>query len=286
MRLSPRRSTPLAIVGIGCLFPKADGLGDLLGEHQARRRLHRPGAADPLEARRLLRRRPEGAGHDLRPPRRLPRPGRVQPAGEFGIAPNDLEATDTSQLLGAGRRAAGARGRRVRTPDRDRFDANRVSVILGVTGTLELVIPLGARLGHPLWRKALDATPAWPTTSPTTSCSASPSRYVALAGELVPRAARQRRRRADRQPPRPGRHQLRRRRGVRQLARADAPGRPGAAARPVRHGRHRRRRHVQRHLHVHVLQQDARPCRRPATRSRSTPTATARCSAKGWAWSC
>ncbi|MCR5661871.1 MAG: SDR family NAD(P)-dependent oxidoreductase, partial [bacterium] len=29
------------------------------------------------------------------------------------------------------------------------------SVILGVTGTLELVIPLGARLGHPYWRKAL-----------------------------------------------------------------------------------------------------------------------------------
>src|SRR5439155_4536861 len=26
---------------------------------------------------------------------------------------------------------------------------------LGVTGTLELVIPLGARLGHPIWRRAL-----------------------------------------------------------------------------------------------------------------------------------
>src|SRR5205823_9726136 len=32
---------------------------------------------------------------------------------------------------------------------------NRVSVILGVTGTLELVIPLGARLGHPKWRRAM-----------------------------------------------------------------------------------------------------------------------------------
>jgi acyl transferase domain-containing protein len=27
--------------------------------------------------------------------------------------------------------------------------------MLGVTGTLELVIPLGARLGHPIWRRAL-----------------------------------------------------------------------------------------------------------------------------------
>ena len=30
-------------------------------------------------------------------------------------------------------------------------------MILGVTGTLELVIPLGARLGHPIWRRALKA---------------------------------------------------------------------------------------------------------------------------------
>src|SRR5262249_55314993 len=35
------------------------------------------------------------------------------------------------------------------------FDRRRVSVLLGVTGTLELVIPLGARLGHPIWRRAL-----------------------------------------------------------------------------------------------------------------------------------
>ena len=35
------------------------------------------------------------------------------------------------------------------------FDRKRIGVVLGVTGTLELVIPLGARLGHPLWRRAL-----------------------------------------------------------------------------------------------------------------------------------
>src|SRR4051794_13163437 len=92
---------------------------------------------------------------------------------EFGIAPRDIEATDTSQLLGLvvakqaltdagvilanGRRqpAGGAdqpadAGRSPKTVDRD-----RVSVILGVTGTLELVIPLGARLGHPKWKRAM-----------------------------------------------------------------------------------------------------------------------------------
>ena len=35
------------------------------------------------------------------------------------------------------------------------YDKGRVSVILGVTGAMELVIPLGARLGHPIWRSAL-----------------------------------------------------------------------------------------------------------------------------------
>ena len=35
------------------------------------------------------------------------------------------------------------------------FDREKTSVILGVTGTQELVIPLGARLGFPKWRKAL-----------------------------------------------------------------------------------------------------------------------------------
>jgi acyl transferase domain-containing protein len=35
------------------------------------------------------------------------------------------------------------------------FPRERTSVILGVTGALELVIPLGARLGHPIWRRAL-----------------------------------------------------------------------------------------------------------------------------------
>ncbi|HIE93661.1 MAG TPA: beta-ketoacyl synthase, partial [Acidobacteria bacterium] len=72
---------------------------------------------------------------------------------EFGIPPTVLEATDTAQLLGlivakAALEDAGY------GPESD-FDRTRASVILGVTGTLELVIPLGARLGHPKWRRAM-----------------------------------------------------------------------------------------------------------------------------------
>ena len=73
---------------------------------------------------------------------------------EFGIPPASLEATDTSQLLGlvAAKMALTDAG----YGDDREFDRERTSVILGVTGTQELVISLGSRLGHPLWRKALD----------------------------------------------------------------------------------------------------------------------------------
>ncbi|MCH8805344.1 MAG: SDR family NAD(P)-dependent oxidoreductase [Planctomycetes bacterium] len=72
---------------------------------------------------------------------------------EFGIPPATLEATDTAQLLAlvVGKRALADAGY---GPQRD-FDRTRASVILGVTGTQELVIPLGARLGHPIWKRAL-----------------------------------------------------------------------------------------------------------------------------------
>ncbi len=77
------------------------------------------------------------------------------PLMDFGIAPHAVEATDTTQLLGllVARQALIDAGY---GPDRD-FRRDRVSVVLGVTGTLELVIPLGARLGHPIWRRALRA---------------------------------------------------------------------------------------------------------------------------------
>ena len=72
---------------------------------------------------------------------------------EFGIPPSSLEATDTSQLLAliTARDALEDAGY---GQDVD-FNRDNTSVILGVTGTQELVIPLGARLGHPIWRRAL-----------------------------------------------------------------------------------------------------------------------------------
>ncbi|MBF0210575.1 MAG: acyltransferase domain-containing protein [Desulfamplus sp.] len=74
---------------------------------------------------------------------------------KYGFPPNNLEATDTSQLLAlmVAEMALVDAG----YPPSNSSSSNhlRTGVILGVTGTQELVIPLGARLYHPLWKKAL-----------------------------------------------------------------------------------------------------------------------------------
>jgi acyl transferase domain-containing protein/NAD(P)-dependent dehydrogenase (short-subunit alcohol dehydrogenase family)/acyl carrier protein len=150
----------IAIVGIGCLFPKAqgvghfwaaikngiDGIGDVPATHwnPADYFDSDPKSPDMTYARRggFLE------AVDFNPM-------------EFGIAPRDLEATDTTQLLGlvAAKQAlvdAGVTFRDGANAPANAVARDRVSVILGVTGTLELVVPLGARLGHPHWRKALD----------------------------------------------------------------------------------------------------------------------------------
>ncbi len=144
--------TPVAIVGIGCLFPKAenarrfwaniktgvDAITDVPASHWLPEDYYdkNPKSPDRTYARK--------GGFIL--------PVDFDPS-EFGLAPNALEATDSAQLLGllAAKMALQDAGY---GPGRD-FDRGRVSVILGVTGALELVIPLGARLGHPKWRKAL-----------------------------------------------------------------------------------------------------------------------------------
>ncbi len=145
---------PIAIVGIGCLFPRADGLTSFWRNVKER--------VDAITEVPPSHWRPEDYHHpDPKAPDRVYtfRGGFLDPIpfnpGDYGIAPRDLEAIDTSQLLGlvvaqqaladAGYGPNGGRS----------FDRRRTAVILGVTGTLELVIPLGARLGHPLWRRAL-----------------------------------------------------------------------------------------------------------------------------------
>ena len=152
------KHAPLAIVGIGCVFPKAgdttrfwaniqdgvDAIGPVPDTHWKPEDYfdEDKNAPDMTYARRG---------------------GFISPvefdALEYGISPNNIEATDTTHLMGlmCTRQALSDAGYETFPGKADGrlFDRKRTSVILGVTGTLELVIPLGARLGHPKWRKAL-----------------------------------------------------------------------------------------------------------------------------------
>ncbi|MBI5762355.1 MAG: SDR family NAD(P)-dependent oxidoreductase [Planctomycetes bacterium] len=146
------QATPIAIIGMGCMFPKArdlkeywrllrtggDGITDTPATHW--------GIGDYFDA-------------DPKTPDMTycHRGGFIPPVPfdptEFGIPPTILEATDTSQLLGLviAKRALEDAG----YGESREFNRERVGVILGITGLQELALPLGARLGHPVWRKAL-----------------------------------------------------------------------------------------------------------------------------------
>ncbi|MCP4744630.1 MAG: SDR family NAD(P)-dependent oxidoreductase [Desulfobacteraceae bacterium] len=146
---------PVAIIGIGCMFARSKDLKSFT------RLLMRgkSGITNPPSSRADLK---EYLDADPEKPDHIcnNRGGYLPPVlfdpTEFSIPPNVLEATDTSQLLGlmAAKKAledAGYGGDNGKA-----FDRSKTSIMLGITGTQELVIPLGARLGHPIWRRALD----------------------------------------------------------------------------------------------------------------------------------
>ena len=146
------RPAPVAIIGIGCLFPGADNIESYWANLQD--------GVDAITDVPATHWRPEDYfDKDPKKPDHTyaARGGFLSPvdfpALEMGISPNVLEATDTTQLLGllVAKQALDVAGYGVGRE----FDRSKVSVILGVTGTLELVIPLGARLGHPRWKRAL-----------------------------------------------------------------------------------------------------------------------------------
>ena len=147
-----QRTMDIAIIGIGCSFPQVQRLRRFWANIQAGLDAITEVPPSHWRPADYFDRDPKKPDHTY-----AQRGGFLSPvdfpALEFGITPNSLEATDSTQLLGlmAAKQALDDAGY---GPGRD-FDRKRVSVILGITGTLELVIPLGARLGHPIWRKAL-----------------------------------------------------------------------------------------------------------------------------------
>jgi acyl transferase domain-containing protein/NAD(P)-dependent dehydrogenase (short-subunit alcohol dehydrogenase family) len=145
-------SSPLAIIGISCLFPKAEDLRTYWVNIK-----NGVDAISPIPERSHWKVADYFSPDPKAPDRTYAqRGGFLSPVDfvpmDFGIAPKDVEATDTTQLLGmvAAKEALADAGYANKP-----FPRERTSVILGVTGALELVIPLGARLGHPIWRRAL-----------------------------------------------------------------------------------------------------------------------------------
>ena len=164
--VDPKTSVPVAIIGIGCMFPKAEDLSAFWGNIRDR--------FDAITEVPETHWRPEDYfDSDPKSPDRTyaRRGGFLNPVDfspiEYGIAPNNLEATDTTQVLGlmVAKQALDDAGYADGSEKAKLLDRSRVSVILGVTGTLELVIPLGARLGHPIWRRALKASGIDETTT-------------------------------------------------------------------------------------------------------------------------
>ncbi len=141
-----------AIVGMGCFFPKASGL------HEYWRLIFKgeDGITDIPKTHwspdDYFDKDPKKADHIY-----CKRGGFLSAVPfdptEFGMLPSSLEATDTSQILGllAAKMALENAG----YGQNANFSHSRTSVILGATGTQELTIPLSARLGYPVWRKAL-----------------------------------------------------------------------------------------------------------------------------------
>ena len=147
------KNNAVAIIGMGCIFPNANGLKqfwrlifngeDAIGDIPENTH---------WSLKDYFSNDPETVDHTY-----CSRGGFI-PAVSFdpvryGMPPNNLDATDTSQLLGLV--AAEMALKDAGYGDDKSFDRKRTNVILGVTGTQELVIPLGARLGHPIWKRAL-----------------------------------------------------------------------------------------------------------------------------------
>ncbi len=205
---------PIAVIGIGSLFPKAQNVEEFWSLIKS--------GADAITEIPATHWRPEDYfSDDKKKPdfTYAKRGGFLEPYPfdplKYGVPPTQLEATDTSQLLGlvAAEQAMADAGYATKAYNRD-----KASVILGVTGALELVIGKG----------------------------------------VVPGAARQRGRGAHLEIPEHRRYELRGRCRVREFARRDGVGRAGARDGQGGPRDHRRRGHLQRHFHVHVLQQDAR----------------------------
>ena len=210
-------ATPLAIIGIGCLFPGADGLSAYWARIQERRRCHHRRAAHALAARGLLPPRPQG-----------PRPHLHGSAA----ASCDADRLQSRRLRHRPQQPRSHRHLPAARPGGGPAGSRRRRLWRGVAPSIAAASPSSsASPARWSWssrwgRGSAIRSGAAPARGRRRrrrrrGCGAAHRRFLCrLAGELLSRPARQRGRRPHRQPLRPGRHQLRRRCRLRLVARA------------------------------------------------------------------
>ncbi|MEA2060259.1 MAG: SDR family NAD(P)-dependent oxidoreductase [Thermodesulfobacteriota bacterium] len=149
-----KKSSDVAIIGMGCIFPQANGLKEFW-----RLIFNGKDAITDIPEKTHWSLADYYDKDPSKPDHTYCRKGGFIPEisfdpARFGMPPSNLDATDTSQLLGllVAEMALDDAG----FSEHKTFNREKTNIILGVTGTQELVIPLGARLGHPIWKKALE----------------------------------------------------------------------------------------------------------------------------------
>ena len=152
-RLGSRlQETPIAVIGMACLFPEARNAREFWDNI-----VHKRDSITDVPSNRW------DVNDYYDPDPKAPDKTYCKRGGflpeidfdpmEFGMPPNILEVTDVSQMLSLV--VAKAALEDARYGDSSDFDRDRIGIVLGVGGGQKLITPLTTRLQYPVWKKVL-----------------------------------------------------------------------------------------------------------------------------------
>ena len=152
-RLGSRlQETPIAVIGMACLFPGARNAAEFWDNIVNKRDAITDVPSNRWDVNDYYDPDPKA------PDKTYCKRGGFLPEidfdpMEFGMPPNILEVTDVSQMLSLV--VAKAALEDARYGDSSDFDRDRIGVVLGVGGGQKLITPLTTRLQYPVWKKIL-----------------------------------------------------------------------------------------------------------------------------------
>ncbi len=213
-RLGSRlQETPIAVIGMACLFPEARNAREFWDNIVNKRDSITDVPSNRWDVNDYYDPDPKA------PDKTYCKRGGFLPEidfdpMEFGMPPNILEVTDVSQMLSLV--VAKAALEDARYGDSSDFDRDRIGIVLGVGGGQKLITPLTTRLQYPVWKKVLTKSGTY-RRGRGDHCREDPQGIRPLGRELLSGHARERHRRKDCEPTEPGGHELRRGCGLRQF---------------------------------------------------------------------